>query len=215
MSDPSPKQAPTAVPAAPKVASAPQSGSSSSRCVAFSAEPNTYEAAPTTPPLGMVPARFGIDPEGDVQTQSFKGAVQAMIMEEIEGQPEFLAAEWVDMDLEVALDSGCCDHVLDVEACAPGYEVFESASSAKSRKPMGRSGNGLPRKVAQEMVLFLFFLKTHRNTATFEFQKKKTDKTHGRTQTSTNNKKNRQNTRKSTDINKKEKKGKTLGATPT
>ena len=55
---------------------------------------------------------------------------QALLLESSDGTDEnILNVEWVDIDIEVALDSGCCDHVMDVESEAPGYEIHESAGS--------------------------------------------------------------------------------------
>ena len=34
-----------------------------------------------------------------------------------------LNVEWTDIDIEVVLDSGCSDHVMDVEREAPGYYI--------------------------------------------------------------------------------------------
>ena len=37
----------------------------------------------------------------------------------------------IDCDIEIALDSGCSDHVMDVEECAPGYQIVESPGSKR------------------------------------------------------------------------------------
>ena len=47
------------------------------------------------------------------------------------GEDSVINMEWVDLEIEVALDSGCCDHVMDVENDSPGYVVVESASSRR------------------------------------------------------------------------------------
>ena len=80
---------------------------------------------------GEMPARHGIDLAGDQPSQCFRESAQTMIMEEVTGSPGVMVSEWVGMDLEVALDSGCCDLVMDTEMCAPGYEVHESEGSRR------------------------------------------------------------------------------------
>ena len=42
-----------------------------------------------------------------------------------------LNAEWTDIDIEIVLDSGCSDHVMDVEQFAPGYRIVESPGSKR------------------------------------------------------------------------------------
>ena len=58
---------------------------------------------------------------------------QALLMEYPEGMDDdtVMNVEWVDLDIEIALDSGACDHVMDVESDAPGYEIRDSASSRR------------------------------------------------------------------------------------
>ena len=66
-------------------------------------------------------------------------------MEEVGGKDsELLMAEWVDVDIEVALDSGCCDHVMDTEQCAPGYEVHESEGSRRGAAFLVGNGERIP-----------------------------------------------------------------------
>ena len=40
-----------------------------------------------------------------------------------------MAVEWTDVDIDVVLDSGCSDHVMNVELDAPGYQVSPSEGS--------------------------------------------------------------------------------------
>ena len=47
--------------------------------------------------------------------------------------------EWQDLDIEITIDSGCVDHVVDA-AEAPGYCLFQSAGS--KRKQNFIVGNG-------------------------------------------------------------------------
>ena len=35
------------------------------------------------------------------------------------------------MDIELTLDSGCCDHIMDVETLAPGYPIRDSERSRR------------------------------------------------------------------------------------
>ena len=48
---------------------------------------------------------------------------------------------WVDTEIEVTLDSGCCEHVMDI-ADAPGYCAFITESSGSRRKQNFIVGNG-------------------------------------------------------------------------
>ena len=41
--------------------------------------------------------------------------------------------QWMDIDIEVVLDSGCSDHVMNVELDAPGYSVGPSEGSRIGR----------------------------------------------------------------------------------
>ena len=44
---------------------------------------------------------------------------------------EAMNVAWVDVDIEVALDSGACDHIMDVETECPGYIIQPSPGSKK------------------------------------------------------------------------------------
>jgi hypothetical protein len=97
----------------------------------------------------MMPARFGIDAVGGPgPTDSFTNAMQAMVIEEVGGvdrmDSELLMADWVDVEVEVALDSGCCDHVMDTEHNAPGYEVFPSEGSRRGAGFLVGNGERIP-----------------------------------------------------------------------
>ena len=115
-------------------------------CTSISAEPNTQTKTPrcATLPKGMTPVRFGIDQVNEYSASpGFVQAMQTLIMEEIDGYGnvgEIMIADWVDVELDITLDSGCCDHVMDTEQCAPGYEVFESEGSKQAAG--FRVGNG-------------------------------------------------------------------------
>ena len=80
-------------------------------------------------------------------TQASSGAnVHSGIVELMEGEvlPEIQNVEWQDIEFEVALDSGCCAHVMDTEQCAPGYEVFESEGSKRGAGFLVGSGARIP-----------------------------------------------------------------------
>ena len=57
---------------------------------------------------------------------------------------EIFNVEWQDVDVEVALDSGCCDHVMDAEADAPGYDIQESAGSRRGGGFLVGNGERIP-----------------------------------------------------------------------
>ena len=44
--------------------------------------------------------------------------------------------DWQDVEIEITLDSGCCEHVLDV-AEVPGYTVNESPGSRRRQNFIG------------------------------------------------------------------------------
>ena len=48
---------------------------------------------------------------------------------------------WVDSEIEITLDSGCCEHVLDISD-APGYSAFITESSGSRRHQNFIVGNG-------------------------------------------------------------------------
>ena len=57
-----------------------------------------------------------------------------LIMEaEVQDDTAVLNVEWTDITLEVILDSGCTDHVMDVEREAPGYDIVDSPGSRQGR----------------------------------------------------------------------------------
>ena len=50
---------------------------------------------------------------------------------------------WVERDIEILLDSGCCDHVMDAEH-APGYAVVPSAGSQRGQNFIVGNGEYVP-----------------------------------------------------------------------
>lgn len=78
--------------------------------------------------------------------------VSQLIMIDDEEESSALNVEWVETEIEICLDSGCCDHVLDL-IDAPGYAAFlgESAGSKRGQKYV--VGNGQRVKNEGEVVL--------------------------------------------------------------
>ena len=68
---------------------------------------------------------------------------QALIIHTDDGVDDLLLGdtEWQDLEIEITLDSGCVDHVVDA-AEAPGYCILQSAGSR--RKQNFIVGNGAP-----------------------------------------------------------------------
>ena len=70
------------------------------------------------------------DPEGDARRE-------ALLMysedEETERDGQVMNVQWTEVDIEVVLDSGCSDHVMNVELDAPGYRVGPSEGSRAGR----------------------------------------------------------------------------------
>ena len=51
--------------------------------------------------------------------------------------------EWQDVTIQVTLDSGCCDHVVDAGE-APGYCILESAGSKRRQNFVVGNGSKVP-----------------------------------------------------------------------
>ena len=95
--------------------------------------------------MGMTPVRFGIDQVSESSASpGFAKTMQALIMEEADGNGnvgEIMIADWVDVELDITLDSGCCDHIVDL-ADAPGYNAVLEPSPGSLRKQGFVVGNG-------------------------------------------------------------------------
>ena len=118
----------------------PGSGESVRGCNAISAEPNTT--------VTRSHIREHID-EKKLKALDAIGFTKdiidrAMIMEEDEPMGEILNAERVDVEVEMALDSGCCDHVMDVDHDAAGYDIHEPVSNRRGRGFLVGNGERLP-----------------------------------------------------------------------
>ena len=108
--------------------------------LAISAEPNINDGMTVELPsarrdaVERIRAQIGPDRMAALEALDMADEFvsQALLMEDPDDMGEdILNVEWVDLDIEVALDSGCCDHVMDVETEAPGYEISDSASSRR------------------------------------------------------------------------------------
>ena len=60
-----------------------------------------------------------------------------------DGDGVFAMDQWRETDIEVTLDSGCCNHVLDAED-APGYVVQPSAGSRRGQNFIVGNGEKIP-----------------------------------------------------------------------
>ena len=77
-----------------------------------------------------------------------------LIMEEDDYSEEnVLDVEWTDIDVEIALDSGACDHVMDVESDAPGYVITESPSSQRGGGFIVGNGERVPNDGQSSLIL--------------------------------------------------------------
>ena len=50
---------------------------------------------------------------------------------------------WVETDIDMVLDSGCCEHVMDAED-APGYSVTESPGNRRGQNFVVGNGETVP-----------------------------------------------------------------------
>ena len=66
--------------------------------------------------------------------------LQIVTAEDDDGQVA-MVENWVDTDIELTLDSGCCEHVLDISD-APGYGAFITESTGSKRGQRFIVGNG-------------------------------------------------------------------------
>ena len=69
---------------------------------------------------------------------------------------QVMNVEWVDVDIDVVLDSGCSDHVMNVELDAPGYAVTPSAGSTQGRGFIVGNGERVPNKGETKVNLRAF-----------------------------------------------------------
>ena len=55
-----------------------------------------------------------------------------------------MTVQWSDIDIDVVLDSGCSDHVMNVELDAPGYPITPSDGSRSGRGFIVGNGERIP-----------------------------------------------------------------------
>ena len=118
----------------------PPAVSSIGSCTAFSYEPNTTVGplvdSETWRRYRSECIRQRINPDQLRALEAIDMAdevVQRALLMEHDGLGDDIVMnmEWHDMDVEIALDSGCCDHIMDVEELAPGYSITESERSRR------------------------------------------------------------------------------------
>ena len=91
----------------------------------------------------------GIHPEDPAGSRTIRGShsavsSQALITLTDDGDMVMAATDdWEDVDIEVTLDSGCCDHVMDAED-APGHLVSESPGSRRGQNFIVGNGERVP-----------------------------------------------------------------------
>ena len=109
-------------------------------CTPFSNEPNTNTGplldSATWRSYRAEQIRQQINPRELIALESMGMAdevVERALLMESDGLADdhLLNMEWTDIDVEIALDSGCCDHIMDVEELAPGYAVMQSERSKR------------------------------------------------------------------------------------
>ena len=111
-----------AMPAAPVRAAAVRNDDYQGGIIrSYSHEPNT-----TAPPVATFP-----DDE-----------IRLMYSEE--SDEPIMNVQWTDVDIDVVLDSGCSDHVMNVELDAPGYAVRPSDGSRTGRGFIVGNGERVP-----------------------------------------------------------------------
>ena len=54
--------------------------------------------------------------------------------------PDCLSMDWIDTEIEICLDSGCCEHVMD-SGDAPDYSAFLTESPGRKRQRTFIAGN--------------------------------------------------------------------------
>ena len=85
--------------------------------------------------------------------KDIEDAVMPIITDDGDADCVFPVLEnWVDTEIEVTLDSGCCEHVMDI-ADAPGYGAYIMESSGSRRRQNFIVGNG--QKVPNEGQIML------------------------------------------------------------
>ena len=84
--------------------------------------------------------------------EEVEDAMLPIVTDDGEDQVLPVLENWVDTDIEITLDSGCCEHVMDI-ADAPGYCAFITESAGSRRRHNFIVGNG--QKVPNEGQILL------------------------------------------------------------
>jgi hypothetical protein len=77
----------------------------------------------------------------DSVTAEVRAHAECHVMPTDDENPECLSMDWVDTEIEICLDSGCCEHMMDL-GDAPGYSTFLTESPGRKRQPQYIVGNG-------------------------------------------------------------------------
>ena len=140
--------------------------SSNGRCVSFNSEVSERSATGDSlkplkhEPINSVSANrpASLEMQRDKMLRSALGDERYSIIEAIGAKDEIMNAlfpvlveecednlfpveTWVDTHIEITLDSGCCEHVMDIDD-APGYCHYVSQSPGSKRKQHFVVGNG-------------------------------------------------------------------------
>ena len=140
-------------------------GSASGNCMSIDPEPRNSTTQDTVDAMRRSRRRrMALDSLG-VQTVQLLDAIGALddVVEKIESsilpvttdddEGDILGVDsWIDSEIEFTLDSGCCEHVMDL-GDAPGYGAFLTQSDGSRRKQNFIVGNG--QKVPNEGQLVL------------------------------------------------------------
>ena len=111
-------------------------------CTAITNEPNHTARSAS---MGPVPLRYDIDfPPALFQSPLGDPSQKVMIMEDDVPEELLNVDEWKDFQVEMVLDSGCCAHILDAQADAPGYTLQESEGSRGGRGFIVGNGERIP-----------------------------------------------------------------------
>ena len=87
-----------------------------------------------------------------MQTIKFLAAIEAIVPITTDDADILPVAAWEDVEIDVTLDSGCCEHVMDSSE-APGYLIGESPGSKRGQNFVVGNGQKVPNE--GQMVLNL------------------------------------------------------------
>ena len=69
----------------------------------------------------------------ELVTAQVRAHAECHVMVTDDEDPECLSMDWIDTEIEICLDSGCCEHVMDL-GDAPGYSAFLTESPKSKRQ---------------------------------------------------------------------------------